>query len=124
LRGPITFNEQALLQSIRAFGLVTQMVRLNIDLPEDVKARLDALAARTGHASLEEFVQALLRTEAQVEDAAEDYGAPSHLSYQTDQELEAKLLERLGDVSSGVEVTAQFWDDFRQRVEERRRMRA
>jgi hypothetical protein len=97
------------------------MVRLNIDLPEDVKARLDALAVRTGHASVEEFVQALLRTEAQVEEEAEDYGAPAHLSYQTDQELEAKLLERLRDDRPGVEATDQFWENFKRRVEERRR---
>ena len=100
------------------------MVRLNIDLPEYVKARLDALAARTGHASVEEFVQALLRTEADFDEPTEDYGAPAHLSYQTDQELEARLLERLHDDRPSVEVTAQFWKDFRRRVEERRRKRA
>ena len=95
------------------------MTRLSIDLPEDVKSRLAARAARSGHASVEEYAAALLRADA--DEPADEYGAPTHLTYRSDAELEALLLVRASDDSPGVEATPEFWEDLKRRVAERRR---
>lgn len=95
------------------------MTRLSIDLPEDVKARLEARAARSGHANVEEFVQALLRAEATAPDSEDETG-PAHLSYRSAEELEALLLQRIEDPRAGIEVTPEFWVEFQRRVEARR----
>jgi len=95
------------------------MTRLSIDLPEDVKTRLEARAARSGHGTVEEYVQALLRAEA--DEPSEDYAAPAHLTFSTDEELEAMLLQRVNDPRPGIEATPEFWEDFKRRVEARLR---
>lgn len=95
------------------------MTRLSIDLPEHVKAQLAARAARSGHASVEAYVQALLTAEA--EESLENYSGPPHLGYGNDAELEALLLERANDPRPGIEATPEFWEDLKRRVEARRR---
>src|SRR5689334_21687051 len=95
------------------------MTRMSIDLPEEVRTRLEARAARSGHATVEEFVQQLLRAEAEASD--EDDDGPAHLSYRTNEELESLLLERLDDPRPAIEATPEFWDEFKKRVEARRR---
>jgi plasmid stability protein len=95
------------------------MTRLSIDLPDDVRTRLQDRAARAGHESVEEYVAALLMAEA--EEPADEYGAPPHLTYRSDTELEALLLERVTDGSPGVDATPAFWKDLKRRAAERRR---
>jgi plasmid stability protein len=90
------------------------MTRLSIDLPDEVRDKLEVQAARWGHSSVEEFVQALLRAEA--EEPSEDYGAPAHLTFNDDAELSAILRKRAQDTSPGIEPTAEFWESFRRRA--------
>lgn len=94
------------------------MTRLSIDLPEDVKAKLEARASRAGHATVEEYIQSLLRDEAAEE--AEDYGGPAHLTFSSDDELESFLVRRIADTGEPVEATPQFWADLKRRAAERR----
>ena len=95
------------------------MTRLSIDLPDEVRGRLEARAARSGHASIEAYVQELLTAEA--EESLEDDAGPPQLGYHSDAELEALLLERVNDPAPGIEVTPEFWANLKQRAEARRR---
>ncbi|HEY7116372.1 MAG TPA: hypothetical protein VH475_07295 [Tepidisphaeraceae bacterium] len=95
------------------------MTRLSIDIPDDIRARLEARASRSGHASVEEFIQSLLREEA-AEALDEDLGAPAHLSFRSDEELEQILVRRIDDDQGTIEATPEFWVDLRRRAQERR----
>jgi hypothetical protein len=60
------------------------MATLNLNLPDELKARAEARAAEGGFATVEQYVQQLLR--ADVDAAGSD---------EVDEDLEALLLERL-----------------------------
>jgi plasmid stability protein len=95
------------------------MPRLTLDVPDDLQSKLRARAAENGHASLELYLEALLRSEAEVADAPdEDYGAPAGVTVSSEEELEAALLEGLAS-GPAREVTAGEWDSIRQEVAER-----
>lgn len=72
------------------------MTTMNISLPEEMKAFVDAQIAREGYASASEYLRALIR-DAQRRQARQD--------------LEAKLLEGLE--GPAVEMTRQDWDSIR-----------
>lgn len=93
------------------------MVSLNIQLPEELRARVAARAAESGHSSVEQYVEALLRADA--DPSAEDPGAPEHLRFGTEQDVEAMLLSRL-DKGGTVEATPEFWEALRQRIRQSR----
>jgi antitoxin ParD1/3/4 len=88
------------------------MARLTLDLPEDLRSKLQARANETGHASIEEHVAALIRADLQA-----DYGAPDPLKVRSQDDLEARLLEGLQSPAS--EMTDADWDDMRQRFQAR-----
>jgi plasmid stability protein len=88
------------------------MARLTLDLPEDLRSKLQARANETGHASIEEHVAALIRADLQP-----DFGAPDHLKVRSQDDLEAKLLEGLQ--SSASEMTDADWNDIARRFEAR-----
>jgi plasmid stability protein len=94
------------------------MTRLTLDLADELSTRLRARAAETGHASVEEYVQALLRSESEATGGGEDLGAPEHLIVGSDEELEAKLDE---GVASGpaTAMTAVEWQSVRREVAQR-----
>lgn len=94
------------------------MTRLSIDLPEDVTRRLAARASRAGHASVEEYIESLLRAEAV--DANDDLDAPAHLTFSTDEELEAILVRRIDDADGSIEATPEFWRQLKQDAADRR----
>ena len=96
------------------------MSQLNINLPADVAERLRKRAAREGHETVEAFVEALLKVEAEGADA--DLGAPAHLSVGGDAELEAYLENRMqGDDGGTTEATPEFWDELKRQSDARRR---
>src|SRR5437868_3396999 len=95
------------------------MTRLSIELPDDVRSKLVERAARGGHASVEAFVQALLRAEA--DETVDDDDGPPGLSFRSEAELEAMLLARLDDDAGEIEVTPEFWDNLQREIQERRR---
>lgn len=72
------------------------MVTLNITLPDDLKKRAEDLAARGGHLSVEEYVQKLIREDAERE---------------IDPQLEALLLE--GKDTPAEELTDSEWDGMK-----------
>ena len=78
------------------------MVTLNISLPDELKKRAEDLATRGGHASVEAYVQTLIREDVERE---------------IDPELEALLLE--GKDTPAEEMTDSDWqqmkDDLRRR---------
>src|SRR4051794_14732157 len=82
------------------------MAQLHISLDQDLKARLEARAAESGYASIQEYVDALVR--ADLESIEPD-----------DADLEQLLLRRM-DAGPGVEFTAQFTEQFKREVRERR----
>jgi plasmid stability protein len=94
------------------------MTRLSIEVPDEVKSKLEARAARSGHANVEAYVGELLRAEA--EELDEDYGAPAHLTFRSDRELEALLLESINDPRPSIEATPEFWAALQRRAEARR----
>jgi len=82
------------------------MSKLQINLPEDAKTRLEARAAGGGFASIEQYAEALLLASA---DLPEGDG------------LEQLLSARVEDDRPGIEFTSQFAQAFREQVQQRRR---
>jgi hypothetical protein len=78
------------------------MARLSIELPDGLRAKAEARAAEAGCSSLEQHVAALIQADAEP-DSGE--GAPEQVQFRSQDELEAKLLDRLGDTSDDVEAT-------------------
>jgi antitoxin ParD1/3/4 len=72
------------------------MTTMNISLPDEMKAFIEAQLVRDGYASASEYLRALIR-EAQ--------------KRQAEQELEARLLEGLQGPAT--EMTPEDWDDMR-----------
>ncbi len=82
------------------------MVTLSISLPDDLKAQAEAWATAGGFASVEQYVQALLR--------AEVSGAPAGLSVDDDDAVESLLLSRLDGES--VEMDAADFAQMRAKL--------
>lgn len=87
------------------------MVRLVLQLDDEVKRKLEALADLSGHRSIEEFLQEKLSSEVD-----EDFGAPPHLSFSSDEELEAMLLERIDSDESLIEFTPELMEQIKRRA--------
>ena len=83
---------------------------LEIQLPDDLRARLAARARENGYDRVEDYVESLLRA-----DVGED-------GIDVDDALEQLLLQRL-DSGHGVECTPQFIEQFKQQVAQRRQNR-
>lgn len=92
------------------------MTTLNLNISDDLKLLAQARAEEEGCASLEDYVADLIRADA----GEEDYGAPEHLTFRSEEELEAMLLERLEDDSPGIEATPEFWQSLKDRIAHRR----
>ena len=73
------------------------MTTMNISLPEEMKAFIDAQMAADGYASASEYVRALIR-EAQKNKAR--------------QELDALLLEGVKNPLPFSEITKEFWEEI------------
>ncbi|MDB5323007.1 MAG: Addiction module antitoxin [Phycisphaerales bacterium] len=94
------------------------MARLTLDLPDDLRSKLQVRADETGHGSIEEHIAALIRADVgQSNLANEDHGAPEHLTIRSRENLEAKLVEGLQ--SPAAEMTPADWDDMRRRFLDR-----
>ena len=92
------------------------MTRFTLILPDDVASRLKDRAAESGHPNPEDYVEALIRADLEVDEEHEVDG-PRHLSVGSRQELEAKLVEGLESPAS--EITAADWAEMRRRFAER-----
>lgn len=90
------------------------MTRVSIDLPDDLSEKVATRAAESGHGSIEEYVEALLRSDAEGEDP-KDIGGPGALHVEDDEELERLLLSRVGS-GRPIEATPEFWQSFRDRL--------
>jgi len=78
------------------------MTTMNISLPDEMKAFIEAQVAKEGYASVSEYLRAVIR---------------DVQKRQAKQELEAKLLEGLQSPAS--EMTEADWSALRQRVLDR-----
>jgi antitoxin ParD1/3/4 len=78
------------------------MTTMNISLPDEMKAFIEAQVAKEGYASVSEYLRAVIR---------------DVQKRQAKQELEAKLLEGLQSPAS--ELTEADWSALRQRVLDR-----
>jgi hypothetical protein len=92
------------------------MPRLTIELTEQTKAIAEARATESGHSTLDEYIESLVRA-----DAAQDFGAPSDLQV----EPNARLIELLdeAEASPESEMTDADWAEMCRRVSERGRTR-
>lgn len=95
------------------------MARLNLELPEDLRRKVEARAAESGHASVEQYVQALLHADADAVEGA-GFGGPDRLAVVMADDLESLLERRLDEGGQGVEATLEFW----RRLKDRARLRA
>jgi hypothetical protein len=91
------------------------MARLSVELPDELRRKVEARAAESGHPTVEQYVQALLRADAE-DSADEDLGGPPHLEVGTDDELETLLRHRLDNGGPGVEATPEFWARLKERA--------
>lgn len=89
--------------------MIVTMTTMQIEVEDELKTRLAARAAEDGYDSVESYVTALLRAE-----------ADELLSGSEDDELEQLLLRRIADPRA-VELTSEFKTQFRDEVAERRR---
>ena len=92
------------------------MAHLTLEFPDEIRSKLVLRARQTGYPSLEEYVEKLLRSEADVTGIAdEDFGAPEHLTTTSGDQLEALLME--GEASGrATEMTAEEWESIRKEV--------
>jgi hypothetical protein len=91
------------------------MARLTFELPEDLKNKVAARAVESGHASVEQYVEALVRADADDAEYA-DFGGPDHLRIGSADELEARLLHSLEEGGPSIEATPDFWNALKDRV--------
>ncbi len=92
------------------------MVRLSIELPEDLKEKAEERAAESGYGSVEDYLTALIRADAN--GAGADFTAPASLTFRNQDQLEAMLLEGLASPAS--EMTSADWAHLKRRVLEGR----
>lgn len=92
------------------------MTRLSINLTDDLTAKVAVRAAESGHNSIEQYVEALLRSDAEA--TGNDLDGPEHLRVDSENELESVLLARIGK-GQPVEATPAFWQSLRDRVSKR-----
>jgi plasmid stability protein len=95
---------------------MTQLT-IQLTLPDEMGDELRERALKAGHSTVEDFVRAILIQELDRE--SEDYGAPPHLSINSEEELEALARERVNDPSPAIEVTAEFWESLKARIRQR-----
>jgi len=92
------------------------MTRLIINLPDEVKSKLEQRAIDCGRATVEQYVEELVLADAEGVDGILD--SPSELEITSQDELEKRLLQRLADNRPDVECTPEFWKTLRNRVQE------
>lgn len=86
------------------------MGKVSIELPAELKQKVLIRAAETGHTSVEQYVEDLIRADA--EGAGEGPGAPESLRISSLEQTEALLLERL-EGGDSIEATPEFWQNLR-----------
>jgi antitoxin ParD1/3/4 len=89
------------------------MGKLSIELPAGLKQKVLIRAAETGHTSVEQYVEDLVRADA--EGAGEDPGAPESVRINSLEQTEALLLERL-EGGDSIEATPEFWQNLRRQA--------
>jgi hypothetical protein len=95
------------------------MSRHSIELPPDLEAKAAARAAESGCASIEEYLESLVRADAE----GEDFGAPDHLTVKDDRELEALLQDRLKDDRESIDAAPEFWEELHRDLRTRNKRR-
>lgn len=94
------------------------MARITLELPEDIRSKLEIRAAESGRKTVEEHVAALIQADLQRKaDRDEDYGAPDDLNVRSAEDLEAKLVQGMN--SPAREMTEAGWDEMERRLIER-----
>jgi hypothetical protein len=93
------------------------MVSINLHVPDDVNAKLERRATEHGHASVETYIDALVREDAEWHDG----GGPPNVSFQSRAEFEAKLTEGLN--SPAREMTDADWERMKDQHRSRSRTR-
>lgn len=88
---------------------------LNIRVEDELKATLATRAAECGYASVEAYVEALVRAEA----GLIEYGSPARLQPASRRELESLIRE--GADSPAREMGSADWQEIRRRLVERHR---
>jgi hypothetical protein len=83
-----------------------QMTMLNIQISDDLKARIEAKAAQSGFDGVQSYIQAMLEADVSEQIVEDD-------------DLEKLLLNRL-DKSGEIELTPAFVDRFKQQIADRR----
>ena len=83
------------------------MSLITIRFPDDLLAKAESRAAEAGHASVDEYLQALVSQDAGGGPAAVDPLAPVG-----DAEVEAMLLRRLESTERDVEGASELWKRF------------
>jgi hypothetical protein len=85
---------------------VTLMATVSLNLPDDLRARAEARAAESGFATVEQYVEQLVRTDADAGDVDE-----------VDEDLERLLLDRLD--GPGMEVNREDFQRMRAKLQAR-----
>jgi hypothetical protein len=80
------------------------VTRIQLELPDDLTVKAKKRASESGHASLEQYLQSLVRADAD---------APEHLTFKDDAQLES-LLHHGIDSGPSAEITAAQWEQRRQ----------
>lgn len=89
---------------------MVDMTTLSIQLPDDLKASLSKRAAECGYATVEAYVEELVRADA----GRIEYGAPAGQKAASRRELESLIRE--GAASPASEMGEADWDGMRRRL--------
>lgn len=85
---------------------------VNLDIPERLRNRIQSRAHESGHQTIEQYILALVQSDAE----GEDFGAPDHLRMKSSEELEVLIQKRLDDGEPTIEATPEFWKQLRART--------
>jgi plasmid stability protein len=82
------------------------MASLHLNLPGDLKSRLQTRALESGYDTIEQYAEAVLQAS-----AADDL---------VDDDIESLISERLNDPGAGIELTDDVKQQLRQQINQRR----
>ena len=86
------------------------MATVSIDISDELRAKMQERAADTGHSTIEQYIEWLIREDAD----SVDFGAPDHLEVQLPEQLEAMLDHAMQTPAR--EMTAADWAEKKRKL--------
>ena len=89
------------------------MATVSIDISDELRAKMQERAADTGHSTVEQYIEWLIREDT----VSIDFGAPEHLKVKSQEQLEAMLEQAMQTPAR--EMTAADWAEKKRKLIEK-----